>query len=445
MSLSEASFIVALVATGGVVAWIGDIVGYRLGRRRVSLFGIRPRTTAVLIGICSGALISIVTITALSLTSKHVRTALFTMDQLQADLDRLEDQTEKQKDQIEKHRRAADRTEERRRQAEEGEATARADVARLESDMAQKRRSLTRLRADLARVQELQRRYEASNQELEQKASELAKAIEKGQVELEATQDELKRTEEYLAFVKFGVVVEDPIITTQDELARAVIDTTQPTPDVRAAVVRLLEQASEYAVEKGARAGSNGRAVRYLLVASVTDGTEATMRGVPEGEAIDQFVEHLLQEPHKSHAVRAIAGVSAWREQQVKVILDRRPNKLVFVKGDVAGTMVVDGSLPDAGLWQAIMALLTLRVRSEAHARRMLTVPNERTYGSIEHTEVFAAMEQIRAHKGPVRVEAVVAEDTWTVGPLELDLRLASVGTDERIGRSSDAGRRIGG
>ncbi|MFQ5810394.1 MAG: DUF3084 domain-containing protein, partial [Armatimonadota bacterium] len=42
MSLSEASFIAALVATGGVVAWIGDIVGYRLGKRRVSLFGIRP-------------------------------------------------------------------------------------------------------------------------------------------------------------------------------------------------------------------------------------------------------------------------------------------------------------------------------------------------------------------------------------------------------------------
>ena len=445
MSLSEAAFILALVATGGVVAWIGDIVGYRLGKRRVSLFGMRPRATAVLVGICSGAAISILTIAALSLSSRHVRTALFEMDRLEDDLAELKRKTADQRQQIEQHKRAADTAEQRRTEAEEGEAKARADVGRLVADIGEKRRALARLRADLARVQRLQRQQEGRNRELEQKASELARAVEESQAQLEATQDGLKRTEEYLRFVEFGVVVEDPIITAQEELARAVINTAQPTPNVRAAAVRVLEQASEYAAEKGARTGDNGRAVRYFVVVSVGAGAEATIRELPEAEAIDQLVERLVQEPHKSHAARVIATFSAWREQQVKVTLDCRPNKLVFAQGEVAGTTVVDGSRPEAELWQGIMALLTLRVRSEAEARRMLTVPNEAKYGSIKVPEVFAAMEAIRAHRGPVRLEAVVAQDTWTVGPLELDLRLAGPSTDERIGRAADGSRHSGG
>ncbi|MGD8239860.1 MAG: DUF3084 domain-containing protein [Armatimonadota bacterium] len=444
MSLSEVSFIVALVATGGVVAWIGDIVGYRLGKRRVSLFGIRPRTTAILVGICSGALISIVTIAVLSLSSQHVQTALFKMDQLQAQLDTLEEQTKDQRGQIEEHKQAADDAEERRRRAEEREAQAKADVDRAEADIVRKRRSLTQLRADLSGVRQLQEQAEAKNQELEQRATELETAIERSQDDLTAAQDELKQQELYLGYVKSGVVLEDPIITAQEELARAAIDTAQPTPAIRTAVASLLEQASDYAADEGAQAGGNGRAVRYFVVVSAGAGAEATMQELPEAAAIDEFVQRLVQDADKSHAVRVIARFSAWREQQVKVLLDRRPNKLVFARGEVAGTIAVDGSWPDAQLWQAIMALLTLRVRSEAHARRMLTVPNEPKYGSIEVPEVVAAMEAIRARKGPIRVEAVVAEDTWTVGPLQLVLRLAGEHTDQQIGRAPDGMRRPG-
>ncbi len=447
MSLSEASFIVALVATGAVVAWIGDIVGYRLGKRRVSLFGIRPRTTAVIIGVCSGALISIVTITALSLTSRHVKTALFQMDEVQEKLSGLELRTLRQETQIKQQKQEIKQAEQRTEDARRQEALASRDVARLKSDIATRKRALAGLQADLEKVRRLQGQTEARNRELAQKARQLAGKIKASEAELAVVEAKLERQEGFLTYVSRGLVyaqMEDPIITAQEELARNVIDTGQPTPNVRAAIVELLQQAGAYAAERGARTGENERAVLYYAVA-LSGEPEAQIQELPEPQAIDEFVDFLVRQQHKSNAVRIIARFNAWRDQQVKVGLEPRANRLVFASGEVAGSMVVDGSLPDAELYQWISALLTLRVRSEAHGRRMLTVPNEVKYGSITYTEIFAAMEEIRRRKGPVQVDAVVAQDTWTVGPLELDLRLASVATDERIGRSPDASHRVGG
>ena len=445
MSFSEASFIAALVATGGIVAWIGDVVGYRLGKRRVSLFGIRPRTTAVIVGILSGALISTVTIAALSLTSKHVRTALFDMDRLDAELQDRKDQIEKQREQIERHKQAVDEAEQRRAEAEQREAEALADVAKSEIVIEQKRRSLATFRADLARVRQLQEQTEAQNQELEQKAAELERAIQEAEGALEGAQRLLARNRAMLAYVSGGFRLahyEDPIIEAQEELARAVLDTTQPTENIRADVVELLEQASEYAAGKGAQTGDNDRAVFYLVLPTSSDSGGMSL---PEPEAIDQFVSAKLNEPHKSHAVRVLARFNTWRGERAGVILDSTPNRLVFAQGDIAGTRVIDGSQSDAELWQDIMVLLMLQVRREAQQRGMLTVPNERTYGTIPTPEIFAAMEAIRARGGPVQVDAVVEKDTWTVGPLELDLRPAGADTDERVGRSPDGPPRAGG
>jgi len=206
--------------------------------------------------------------------------------------------------------------------------------------------------------------------------------------------------------------------------------------------VALLEQASAQAAEKGARTGENGRTVSYLVLPTSSDSGGMPL---PEPDAIDEFVSAKLDQPHKSYAVRLLARFNTWRGEQAGVILDATPNRLVFAQGDIAGTRVIDGSRPNAGLWQDIMVLLMLQVRREAQQRGMLTVPNERTYGTIQTPEIFAAMEAIRARGRPVQVDAVVTEDTWTVGPLELDLRLAGASTDERVGRSLDGLPRAGG
>lgn len=76
--------ILAILIISGVVAYIGDILGRWVGRRRLSFFGLRPRHTAIAFSILAGILIASLTIGALIIISQDARTALFGLEKLRA-------------------------------------------------------------------------------------------------------------------------------------------------------------------------------------------------------------------------------------------------------------------------------------------------------------------------------------------------------------------------
>jgi uncharacterized protein (DUF3084 family) len=75
--------ILALLVLGGVLSTLGDRLGSRVGKARLSLFNLRPRRTAVLITVLTGALISAMSLGLMLLVSQRLRTGLFELDQLE--------------------------------------------------------------------------------------------------------------------------------------------------------------------------------------------------------------------------------------------------------------------------------------------------------------------------------------------------------------------------
>jgi hypothetical protein len=71
-----ALLIAVLVLVSGVIAYVGDVLGRWLGRRRVTLFGLRPRHTAMLISVVAGMLIAGWTLGASMAVSQDVRDGL---------------------------------------------------------------------------------------------------------------------------------------------------------------------------------------------------------------------------------------------------------------------------------------------------------------------------------------------------------------------------------
>ena len=78
--------IVALLVLGGVLSTLGDRLGSRVGKARLSLFNMRPRRTAVVITVLTGSLISAVSLGLLLLVSQKLRVGLFELDALQQKL-----------------------------------------------------------------------------------------------------------------------------------------------------------------------------------------------------------------------------------------------------------------------------------------------------------------------------------------------------------------------
>ena len=75
--------ILALLLLGGVLSTLGDRLGSRVGKARLSLMGMRPRRTAVLITVLTGSLISAVSLGFMLLVSERLRVGLFQLDQLE--------------------------------------------------------------------------------------------------------------------------------------------------------------------------------------------------------------------------------------------------------------------------------------------------------------------------------------------------------------------------
>lgn len=84
--------VLLIMIVAGGIAYVGDRVGHQVGRRRLTLFGIRPRYTSTIVAIGTGMLIALsVTLVAL-LLSREVRTAFFRMNQITTRISQLETQ-----------------------------------------------------------------------------------------------------------------------------------------------------------------------------------------------------------------------------------------------------------------------------------------------------------------------------------------------------------------
>lgn len=96
--------VLVITVVAGGIAYIGDRVGHQVGRKRLTLFGLRPKYTSTIVAVATGMLIALsVTLAALA-ASGYVRTAFFRLGQLNAQMNALQAQTIAAEKQLERTR-----------------------------------------------------------------------------------------------------------------------------------------------------------------------------------------------------------------------------------------------------------------------------------------------------------------------------------------------------
>ena len=65
---------------------LGDFLGTKIGKARLSIFKLRPRRTAVLITILTGSFISSISLVLMILVDRQLRDGLFRLNDIQAEL-----------------------------------------------------------------------------------------------------------------------------------------------------------------------------------------------------------------------------------------------------------------------------------------------------------------------------------------------------------------------
>ena len=78
-----------ITALAGAIAYVGDRVGHQIGRKRLTLFGIRPRYTSTIVAIATGMVIALaVTLGAIAM-SQEVKLAFFQLNAINSQIEEL--------------------------------------------------------------------------------------------------------------------------------------------------------------------------------------------------------------------------------------------------------------------------------------------------------------------------------------------------------------------
>lgn len=214
MSIFTLLALVILPILGGFIAWAGDIIGYRLGKSRRSLLGLRPRSTARFVAVLVGVVLPVVTMIVAAAGSENVRIALFRLTELKQQRAELEEKNT--------------------------QLAASAESSRLQKENAQRqyeeaRRRLVAARADLQVAESVLRKAQV---ELNTARSE-RKRLQAQLTELQATrrqlQADLARTQGVLA------TTAETLATTQRALRQAERDEEEAKTRLAAAEERIAE------------------------------------------------------------------------------------------------------------------------------------------------------------------------------------------------------------
>ena len=216
--------ILTLLVLGGVLSTLGDRLGTRVGKARLSLLGLRPRRTAVVITVITGGLISALSLGLMLLVSRQLRVGLFELDGLQA---RLRSSRQELKSSRKAQASAA---------LELKEAQAKADVLRQALGPLQQQRETLE-----AERQRLSRDVQAKDAEIRRTEKELTNVrsrISKGEAEL-------RELEQQRLALRLGNVV----LSSGQPLATATLQLDNPG-QAKQVIDRLLREANLQAYQR---------------------------------------------------------------------------------------------------------------------------------------------------------------------------------------------------
>ncbi len=396
--------ILALLVLGGVLSTLGDRLGSRVGKARLTIFNLRPRNTAVVITALTGSLISAVSLGLMLLVSQRLRVGLFELDQIQERLRQSRGALDSTRSSLRRSQEELARAEQERREAAASRDRAAADLKRARQALTTAEQRVATLRGELQPLQQQRRR-------LEQERERLSREVNARDAEIRATEAELK---DVRARIAAGEAELRNLETNVIALRRGdvVIASGQP---LASAKVKL----------------ENPRQAREVIDALLQQANLAVYRRLLPGERPDQRVllvqrddverlEQLLGRPGSwVVTIRSAANVLRG-EKRVLAFPDLRPNRTVVRQGEVMASTTLEGDVRSP---EEVRNRLNLLLASAfARAQRQGTLEEGLQFDVSAFNDLGRRLSE-RPPGQRADLEAVALRDAETPDPILVELR----------------------
>lgn len=392
--------IVVLVLTGGVIAFIGDRLGSKVGKKKLSLFGLRPRHTSILVTIITGILITTVTFGILAIASKDVRTALFGMNKLKAELNEKQSMLEEASGALVNVKNDLNTT-------KEEYAKSKKDLEETQEDLEIAQQAAELLRQEQVALQNRNQELWSDNQTLIENNQSLAhnnqfllvnnESLKADNLELEKTNNDLQEGIENIR--------ERPIIYRVGELlASGVIKKTDDPVKIQNDLNQIIALA-------------NSKIIDRL-------GTEGSKDGVWIYPIEYQKAMDRLKQAKGDTVIRLIVAANLVKGDPVLTELEMHPNRVVYQENEFVYQKIYNVPI-DGSNSEMLISDFLRNVNMTAINNGILPNPLTGTVGVINGNQIYAIEKALAENRGKdVLISAFAASDTEVLGPLRLHIYL---------------------
>ena len=381
-----------LAVLGGVIAFIADKLGSKIGKKKLRIFGLRPHDTSVLLTVLSGVLISLFSMGILAVSSESARTALFGMEKLQKELQQLN--TEKGTVEEEYNKAMASLQ-------EKNEAIAGLDLKIKESNAAQAaaEKSLQQANENLSAVQGQYQETQGALVTARSEVQSLTEARDKLNDEIEGLKQETKDLQQGLAVMRGGQMM----YRSGEIVFAGVLQGGLPEEENMKQINWMLD-------------GANTAAMNRI---GLDSSSKAEMVWLTRDEV--ERLKDLLGKAKGNVLVRVRSVANTVVGQPVLCGMEVIPNRVIFKDGKKIHEKVIDVADKTTNADQALMTFLQ-EINERSVKEGVLPDPMTGKVGNINAVTVVDTVTKMQKMGGKIRLTGYADGDITTAGPVQLRL-----------------------
>jgi len=358
-----------VIIISGLIAFVGDWVGLKIGKKRVTIFGLRPHSTAIFITIISGILIAVITVSILTISSNDVRTALFGMEELKEKLSYLSREVELRNIQL----------------------------SSTKED----------LKETTTQLQEMDEKYQKLSEDIKNKTSQLEEllVIREGLIEekdkligeVEELNATIKALYSGIAWIREGEV----ILGSEEQIALTIMQGQRPIEEIKKELFNFLNEASNKVLAMGAKKDERTNQV-FIISQEEFEG-----------------VAQKIYDSDKEMILRLLSSMNVVEGEPIVAHFKTIENKLLFkINEEIISEEIENSEVPG----EVEKELLTLLRKVNILAVEKGIIPNPKTsfVGAVSAVNLYDTVKTIVESGTTMKVSIVSVYDTWSTGPLRV-------------------------
>ena len=387
------SVILVLMAMGGIIAYLGDKIGTRVGKRRLTLFGLRPKYTSVVITILSGTLIACLTVATMAVLNENVRVALFGLSRLHAEMDRLNEDIAAKNEALAQGEKLL-----HEKNAEIEQMTGR--MTTISDELAQVETQRNNMQAQLSVVEEA---YEKAKADITTSAAEI-KALEETKTELSSNIEKLNEERKVL-IDSISAIREGTVIFRAGQVINtAVVDAHMDKETAAGVLANILNDI-------------NGALCERL---NVQDKDAVLVRVRPED--FEKAVADITDADHDK-LIRIMAAGNIILGESAVVTFDIHDDVTLYKEGNLILEKNLDEYKDFQNLDLKLLRFLK-EVNQASQEKGVLPDPLTGDVGELDSREMMDTLQRIHDLDGKCILQAIAKRDVTTAGPVVITVKV---------------------